>query len=68
VLIHISNPKLPFGGVNGSGMGSCHGEFGFKSFSHERAVVFQSKLDMTSIIYPPYHGKDWVLKLLKKLM
>ncbi|NRF38418.1 aldehyde dehydrogenase family protein [Pedobacter foliorum] len=68
VLIHISNPKLPFGGVNGSGMGNCHGEFGFKSFSHERAVVFQSKLDMTGMIYPPYHGKDWVLKWLKKLM
>ncbi|ATP58307.1 aldehyde dehydrogenase family protein [Pedobacter ginsengisoli] len=68
VLIHISNPKLPFGGVNGSGMGSCHGVFGFKSFSHERAVVFQSKLDMTNIIYPPYKGKDWVLKWLKKLM
>ncbi|MEJ2903993.1 aldehyde dehydrogenase family protein [Pedobacter panaciterrae] len=68
VLIHISNPKLPFGGVNGSGMGSCHGEFGFKSFSHERAVVFQSKLDMTGMIYPPYYGKDWVLKWLKKLM
>lgn len=68
VLIHISNPKLPFGGVNGSGMGSCHGVFGFKSFSHERAVVFQSKLDMTNLIYPPYVGKDWVLKWLKKLM
>lgn len=68
VLIHISNPKLPFGGVNGSGIGSCHGVYGFKSFSHERAVVFQSKLDMTSIIYPPYVAKDWVLKWLKKLM
>ena len=44
VLVHISNPNLPFGGVNSSGMGSCHGIFGFKNFSHERAVVFQSKL------------------------
>jgi len=24
--------------VNGSGMGSYHGHFGFKAFSHERAV------------------------------
>jgi hypothetical protein len=30
--------KLPFGGVNGSGMGSYHGYFGFKAFSHERSV------------------------------
>ena len=68
VLIHISNPKLPFGGVNGSGMGSSHGFFGFKTFSHERAVVFQSKIDFNNLIYPPYVGKEWVLKLLKKIM
>lgn len=68
VLIHISNPKLPFGGVNGSGTGSCHGIFGFKTFSHERAVVFQSRFNMTSIIYPPYTRKNWVLKLLQKIM
>ncbi|ALL04121.1 aldehyde dehydrogenase [Pedobacter sp. PACM 27299] len=68
VLIHISNPKLPFGGVNGSGLGSCHGQFGFKTFSHERAVVFQSKLDMSNLIYPPYEKKEWVLKWLRKLM
>jgi len=68
VLIHISNPKLPFGGVNGSGMGSSHGFFGFKTFSHERAVVFQSKIDFNRLVYPPYIGKEWVLKILKKIM
>lgn len=68
VLIHISNPKLPFGGVNGSGMGSSHGFFGFKNFSHERAVVFQRALDFNRMIYPPYTGKEWVLKMLKKIM
>lgn len=68
VLIHISNPKLPFGGVNSSGMGSCHGFFGFKTFSHERAVVFQSAMNMSSMIYPPYDGKSWVLKLLRRIM
>lgn len=68
VLIHISNPKLPFGGVNGSGMGSSHGFFGFKNFSHERAVMFQRSLDFNKMIYPPYVGKEWVLKMLKKIM
>ncbi|WP_316830351.1 aldehyde dehydrogenase family protein [Pedobacter aquatilis] len=66
VLVHISNPNLPFGGVNSSGIGSCHGVFGFKNFSHERAVVFQSKLGLTKLIYPPY--KMGLLKWLKKLM
>jgi aldehyde dehydrogenase (NAD+) len=68
VLIHISNPNLPFGGVNGSGTGSCHGIFGFKTFSHERAVVFQSSINTSGIIYPPYDKKGWVLKMLEKLM
>ncbi len=68
VLIHISNPKLPFGGVNGSGTGSAHGFFGFKSFSHERAVVFQSAFGLTKLIYPPYAAKEGLLKWLKKLM
>lgn len=68
VLVHISNPRLPFGGVNASGLGSSHGFFGFKAFSHERAVVFQPGINTTKIIYPPYEGKSWLLKWLKKLM
>jgi aldehyde dehydrogenase (NAD+) len=35
--------RLPFGGVNGSGIGSYHGYFGFKAFSHERAVYMHQK-------------------------
>ncbi|HEY6814137.1 MAG TPA: aldehyde dehydrogenase family protein [Croceibacterium sp.] len=38
VFSHYLENRLPFGGVNGSGMGSYHGQFGFKAFSHERAV------------------------------
>jgi aldehyde dehydrogenase (NAD+) len=68
VLIHITNPNLPFGGVNSSGMGSSHGIFGFKNFSHERAIMFQRSLDFNKMIYPPYVGKEWVLKILKKIM
>jgi hypothetical protein len=30
--------QLPFGGVNQCGTGSYHAYFGFKAFSHERAV------------------------------
>ncbi len=38
VFSHYLENRLPFGGVNGSGIGSYHGYFGFKAFSHERAV------------------------------
>ena len=68
VLIHIGNPNLPFGGVNNSGVGSCHGYSGFKTFSHERAVVFQSKMELMKMIYPPYEKKEKFLKWLKKIM
>ncbi len=69
VMIHISNPHLSFGGVNASGIGGSHGFHGFKSFSHERSVMYQSKmLDIGKIVYPPYKGKGFILKLLRKLM
>jgi aldehyde dehydrogenase (NAD+) len=35
---HYLENQLPFGGVNQSGMGSYHGQFGFRVFSHERAI------------------------------
>ncbi len=35
---HYLENRLPFGGVNQSGMGNYHGVFGFKTFSHERAI------------------------------
>ena len=38
VFSHYLENRLPFGGVNGSGMGSYHGYWGFKEFSHHRAV------------------------------
>jgi aldehyde dehydrogenase (NAD+) len=38
---HYLENQLPFGGVNQSGMGSYHGVFGFKAFSHERAIYTQ---------------------------
>jgi len=38
-LIHFANHHLPFGGVGPSGTGNYHGFFGFKAFSHERAVL-----------------------------
>ena len=68
VMIHIANPRLPFGGVGESGLGSSHGFFGFKAFSHERAVMFQSGVDLNKLAYPPYSEKKGLLKLLKKLM
>ena len=38
-VVQYLHGRLPFGGVNNSGIGNAHGHFGFKTFSHERAVV-----------------------------
>jgi len=38
-LMQFLHGNLPFGGINNSGIGNAHGHYGFKAFSHERAVV-----------------------------
>jgi aldehyde dehydrogenase (NAD+) len=42
VVKHFSDVNLPFGGVNTSGIGSYHGIYGFREFSHEKGVFFQA--------------------------
>lgn len=68
IAIHFANPALPFGGVGSSGMGSSHGFYGFKAFSHERAVTFQSVIDFNRFAYPPYGEKKGLLRWLKKVI
>lgn len=38
---HWGESRLPFGGVNHSGIGRYHGIHGFRELSHERSVVWQ---------------------------
>lgn len=54
VIIHMLNEVLPFGGFGTSGMGSYHGEFGFKAFSHEKAVMIVPAEDTGAGRFPPY--------------
>ncbi|MGZ3709873.1 MAG: aldehyde dehydrogenase family protein, partial [Bdellovibrionota bacterium] len=56
-LIHITNPELPFGGTGASGMGNYHGVYGFRAFSHERAVLTQSRPDLLRLFRPPYSSR-----------
>jgi aldehyde dehydrogenase (NAD+) len=57
VLLHLANPDLPFGGVGPSGLGNYHGRAGFRTFSHERAVMRQSGNPMSRWLAPPYRGR-----------
>ena len=49
-------------------MSSYHGVYGFRAFSHERAVLQQGRVDMLKTVYPPYGPKvtrmiKWMFKL-----
>jgi coniferyl-aldehyde dehydrogenase len=53
-ILHIAQEELPFGGVGPSGMGHYHGLDGFKTFSKQKAVFYQSWLNGMSLFNPPY--------------
>ena len=53
-LLHVACDDLPFGGVGPSGMGAYHGKEGFKTFSHMKPVLMQSRWNLRAIVRPPY--------------
>ena len=65
-IMHIANSKLPFGGVGNSGIGSYHGEAGFKSFSHYKSILDKSNLMELSLKYYPHSkGKlSWIQRFM----
>jgi coniferyl-aldehyde dehydrogenase len=65
---HIAQEDQPFGGVGASGMGSYHGEWGFRTFSKEKPVFTQPRLNGMFLMYPPF-GKTFerMLALLKRI-
>ncbi len=53
-LLQFVQDDVPFGGVGPSGMGSYHGEEGFKTFSHAKGVLIQSRLSMVGMMRAPF--------------
>jgi acyl-CoA reductase-like NAD-dependent aldehyde dehydrogenase len=53
-ILHIAQEDLPFGGVGPSGMGHYHGVEGFRTFSKQKGVFYQSGLNGMSLFNPPY--------------
>lgn len=65
-VYHLGDPALPFGGIRTSGAGAYHGHHGFRTFSHDKAILRSNAthaLDL-DVKYPPYAGKLKQLKLL----
>jgi aldehyde dehydrogenase (NAD+) len=57
-VVHLMHPELPFGGLGNSGMGRCHGRYGFDTFSNLKGVL-QQRVGPTTVklLYPPYTPK-----------
>jgi coniferyl-aldehyde dehydrogenase len=64
-VLHVGQESLPFGGIGPSGMGHYHGEYGFNTFSKQKAVFQQSRLNGTPLLYPPFGGR---VRAMLKLM
>jgi len=66
VIMHVSNPYLPFGGVGNSGQGAYHGQWSFELFSHKKSLMTKPLWFDPFIKYPPY--TSFKMRLLKFLM
>jgi coniferyl-aldehyde dehydrogenase len=62
---HVINHDAPFGGVGNSGMGTYHGEEGFRELSHAKTVFKRHRFYPIGLFYPPYGNvvQRLVLKL-----
>lgn len=65
-IIHLANPRMGFGGVGYSGMGSYHGKLSFDTFTHYRSIVRKSTWIDLPIRYRPYTAKN--LRMIRRLI
>ena len=55
--LHPLVPELPFGGVGNSGMGKYHGEWGFRTYTNARGVLYHGTRTDPDRRYPPYSSQ-----------
>ncbi|MBR7046637.1 MAG: aldehyde dehydrogenase family protein [Lachnospiraceae bacterium] len=67
VCLHFMVKGVPFGGVGHSGMGACHGKWGFMEFTHPSTVLTGASFGNLPLREHPYGGGrgDWKLPLLR---
>lgn len=52
-VMHLTEERLPFGGVGQSGTGSYHGAKSFETFTHAKSLLYRGKREI-NFKYPPY--------------
>lgn len=65
-MVHLTNPRMPFGGVGNSGMGAYHGKHTFDTFSHHRSILAKTTLFDIPLRYAPYKDKLKYAKMIFK--
>ena len=65
-IMHLANNRMPFGGTGESGMGSYHGKYSFRTFSHEKSILKKSRFIDLPMRYAPYPAKDRLLRFFMK--
>ena len=67
VCLHFMVKGVPFGGVGHSGMGACHGKWGFMEFTHPSTVLIGSSFGNLPLREHPYEGRKgaWKLPMLR---
>lgn len=68
-VLHLLNPRLPFGGLGASGMGASRGRAGFDTFSHRRSIVRRGTRHDAARRYPPDRTPlRWIKRALPLLL
>ena len=52
-VMHLTEERLPFGGVGKSGTGSYHGAKSYETFTHAKSLLYKNKQEL-NLKYPPY--------------
>lgn len=60
-IMHLTDAKLPFGGLGNSGMGSYHGKQSFLTFTHKKSVLQKHPIKEINLKYPPATKKKLTL-------
>ena len=67
IIMHYTEPSLPFGGIGNSGMGSYHGKHTFNAFVHHKPVLEQ-KTPMAMLAFREGKSLNKLKKTIKWLL
>lgn len=66
-IMHLSDPDIPFGGFQFSGLGNYHGKSGFDAFTHKKSIVKTGTWFDLPLKYAPYKANylSWIKSAFK---